>query len=65
MRFIPGPDGKGVIYYQAAVRVNPRDESDIMKGLLKQVALANALKSLTLQAVEKMPIQPAQTTTGS
>lgn len=57
MRFIPGPGGKGVIYYQAAVRVNPRDESDIMQGLLKQAALADALKSLNLQAVEKMPIQ--------
>ena len=65
MRFIPGPNGKGVIYYQASVRVNPTSESDIMQGLLKQVALADALKSLTLEAVEKMPIKPAQTTPGS
>jgi len=55
MRFVPGPNGKGVIYYQAAVRVNPSSESDIMQGLLKQVALADALKSLTLQAAERMP----------
>ena len=55
MRFITGPNGKGVIYYQASVRVNPNDESDIMQGLLKQVAFADALKSLTLPAVEKMP----------
>ena len=55
MRFIPGPDGKGVIYYQAAVRVNPSSESDILQGLRKQVALADALKLLTLQTVETMP----------
>lgn len=63
LRFVPGPGGKGVIYYQAAVRMNPRDESDIMQGLLKGVSFADALKALTLQAIEKMPIsEPAQTT---
>ncbi len=65
LRFITGPNGKGVIYYQAAVRVNPRDESDIMQGLLKQVAFADALKSLSLEIVEKMPNHPAQPIPGS
>ena len=55
MRFVPGPNGKGVIYYQAAIRVNPAKESEIMKGLEKQVAFAKALKTMTLQPVEKMP----------
>jgi hypothetical protein len=55
MRFVPGPNGKGVIYYQASVRVNPSNESDIMQGLLKQVALEKALKSVTLLPIEKMP----------
>jgi len=55
MRFVPGPNGKGVIYYQAAVRVNPSSESDITRGLLKQVAFEKALKSMTLQPVETMP----------
>jgi hypothetical protein len=65
LRFIPCPDGRGVIYYQAAVRVNPNDASDIMQGLRKGMAFAEALKSLTLQAVERMPNKPAQTTPGS
>ena len=55
LRFVPGPNGQGVVYYQAAVRVNPRDESDLMQGLLKQVALAEALNTLTLQAFPAMP----------
>ena len=55
LRFVPGPKGKGVIYYQAAVRVNPANEAEIMKGLEKQVAFAEALKTITVQPVEKMP----------
>lgn len=39
LRFIPGPNGKGVIYYQAAIRVNPTDQRDIMQERRKQMAL--------------------------
>ena len=59
LRFIPGPGGRGVIYYQAAVRVDPKDSTDIMKGLMKETELGAALNSLTLQPVDKMP-DPAQ-----
>ena len=57
MRFVPGPNGKGVIYYAAAVRWDPSSESDIMKGLRKSGDFAVELKSLTLQPIEKMPKQ--------
>lgn len=60
LRFIPGPNGRGVIYYQAAMRVNPRDESDLMKGFMKQAALAEALISLSIQPLESMPKPLAQ-----
>ena len=33
-RFVPGPNGRGVIYYQAAIRVNPKDQRD-MDDLLR------------------------------
>ena len=59
LRFIPGPGGRGVIYYQAAVRVDPKDSNDIMKGLMKETELGAALNSLNLQPIEKMPA-PAQ-----
>ncbi|MCW5549812.1 MAG: hypothetical protein KIT44_12680 [Opitutaceae bacterium] len=65
MRFIRHPNGDGVIYYQAAVRVNPRDEGDLMQGFLKQGRLARALASLSLQPAEEMPSQPAQPNPGS
>ncbi|MDD2762377.1 MAG: hypothetical protein PHE83_00220 [Opitutaceae bacterium] len=65
LRFIPSPNGKGVIYYQAAVRVNPNSQSDLMQGLLKLQALAEALKSLTLQTVDSMPNQPLEATSSA
>ena len=61
LRFIPAPGGKGVIYYQAAIRVNPKSESEIKQGLIKQAAFAEALKSISVTPVEKMPGQTNQT----
>ena len=55
LRFVPTTDGKGVIYYQAAVRVNPKNESEVNKGLVRQTELAEALKSVSVTPVEKMP----------
>jgi hypothetical protein len=65
MRFIPGPDGKGVIYYQAAVRVNPRDATETMSGLRKLVDFAGALKSLSVQPLEKLPDSTSRLTPGN
>lgn len=65
MRFIRSPDGNGVIYYQAAIRMNPRDESDLMQGFLKLGGLARALGSLNLKPVEEMPNRSPQTTPAS
>lgn len=62
MRFIRNPDGKGVIYYQAAIRMSPGDENDLMQGFLKLGRLARALRSLNLKPVEEMPNQSPQTT---
>lgn len=55
LRFIPAPDGKGVIYYQAAVHVDPKNQSEVMQGLKKQVAFGEALKKLSVPPIEKMP----------
>ena len=44
LRFVPTSDGKGVVYYQASVRLNPKSESEVKQGLIKQVAFAEALK---------------------
>ncbi len=57
MRFTLSPDGMGVVYYQAAVRVNMKTESEIMDALRKQVAFAAAIKSLAIHPVEKLPIR--------
>ena len=48
IRFIPDPGGNGVIYYQVAVRMNPRDESDLLQGFLDLGNMSQAMKSLTL-----------------
>jgi hypothetical protein len=58
LRFIPSPNGKGVIYYQAAVRMNPANKVDKYRAGLKQLGQAHGLKSLTLEVIEKMPAQP-------
>jgi hypothetical protein len=60
LRFIPAPGGNGVIYYQAAVRVVRADESEVTQGLAKQAAFAEALNSLSVTPVEKMPDQTTQ-----
>jgi len=65
MRFIPSPDGKGVLFYQVAVRVNPLDESELMQVFLKQVKLAKALNSLSVQPFEKTPSEQKQPKSGS
>lgn len=63
LRFVPGPGGKGVIYYQASVRVDPTSEADIKRGLEKQVVFSKTLESIALQPIEKMPAQPLKATT--
>jgi hypothetical protein len=54
MRFVPGPNGKGVIYYQAAIRVKAFQEAEVRQGIAKQTAFTKALKTITVQPVEKM-----------
>ena len=61
LRFVPTSDGKGVVYYQASVRLNPKSESEVKQGLIKQVAFAEALKSISVSPVEKMPEHKAET----
>ena len=60
LRFIPAPDGKGVIYYQASVRVDPKNSSEVMSGLKMQVAFGDALKTLSVTPIAKMPEQAAE-----
>jgi hypothetical protein len=54
-RFIPASDGKGVIYYQAAVRVSTNSQSELNQGLVKELAFAEALKSISVAPLEKLP----------
>lgn len=60
MRFVPGPDGKSVIYYQASIRVNPKNETEVKEGLVRQIEFAKALKSISVTPIEKMPDPKAE-----
>jgi hypothetical protein len=60
LRFVPASDGKGVVYYQASVRINPKNETEVKQGLGQQLAFAEALKSISVTPVDKMPAHTAE-----
>ena len=53
VRFIPNPDGHGVLYYQAASRVNPKDEKELLAAFSKQGFFEKALRTVTIQPVRE------------
>ena len=63
MRFIRGPNKKGIIYWQLITRLDMKLKEDAgaeLQAISKQAAIGKALSSIAIPLFEEMPKQPAE-----